>query len=152
MRMTVTLTLDELPAFAQRFWQEAAGKATVFLFYGEMGAGKTTLIEALCTAKGVKERMGSPTFSIINQYAYPENGEEKLLYHMDLYRLKDEEEVIGAGVEDCLYSGAICLVEWPQKAPGLFTGPVVSVSIETLDATRRQVNIKGPGGSMAEQL
>lgn len=149
--MTVAISLDEIPAFAERFWQHVQ-TANVFLFYGEMGAGKTTLIEALCAAKGVNERMGSPTFSIINQYAYTENGEEKMVYHIDLYRLKDEEEIIQAGVEDCVYSGNLCLIEWPQKAPGLFDSNAVKIFIEPIDATHRQVKIESSGGSMGEQL
>jgi tRNA threonylcarbamoyladenosine biosynthesis protein TsaE len=149
--MTVAISLNELPAFTQRFW-EAVKDNSVFLFYGEMGAGKTTLIEALCAAKGVNERMGSPTFSIINQYAYTENGKEKTVYHIDLYRLKDEEEIIQAGVEDCVYSGNICMVEWPQKAPGLFDSTATKIFIELIDATHRQVKIALPGGSIAEQL
>lgn len=149
--MTVAISLDDLPSFAEQFWKYTTG-TTVFLFYGEMGAGKTTIIEALCAAKGVKERMGSPTFSIINQYAYNENVEEKLIYHIDLYRLKDEEEIIQAGVEDCVYSGSICMIEWPQKAPNLFDETETKIFIEPLDATHRQVKIERPGGSVAEQL
>lgn len=151
MLMTVAISLDDINAFAQQFWTQV-NDARVFLFYGEMGAGKTTLIEALCAAKGVRERMGSPTFSIINQYAYTESGEEKRIYHIDLYRLKDEEEIIQAGVEDCVYSGAICMIEWPQKAPGLFDETATSIFIEPLDATHRTVKIEQPGGSIGEQL
>ena len=117
--MDVQVPINELPAFAQQFWQQV-GDTKVFLFFGEMGAGKTTIIEALCLAKGVKERMGSPTFSIINQYNYTVDGLENTIYHIDLYRLKDEEEIIQAGVEDCVYSNSICMIEWPQKAPHLF--------------------------------
>lgn len=149
--MDATVSLDEIPAFAHLFWTEIKDKK-VFLFHGEMGAGKTTLIEALCAAKGVKERMGSPTFSIINQYAYPENGVEERIYHIDLYRLKDEEEIIQAGVEDCVYSGSICMIEWPQKAPGLFDETAVNIFVEPLDATHRRVKIELPGGSIGEQL
>ena len=149
--MDVAISLDQLPLFAQQFWDYVKG-TTVFLFYGEMGAGKTTLIEALCVAKGVKERMGSPTFSIINQYGYTENGEEKTIYHIDLYRLKDEEEIIQAGVEDCVYSGDICMIEWPQKAPGLFDATAATVSIEPISDTERRVKISLAGGSLPEQL
>lgn len=150
MGMTSLVSLDNLPAFAHLFWGYVA-EANVFLFYGEMGAGKTTIIEALCAAKGVKERMGSPTFSIINQYAYAENGKQNLIYHIDLYRLKDEQEIIQAGVEDCVYSGAICMVEWPQKAPGLFDASAVKISIEPESDTQRRVKITLPNG-VAEQL
>lgn len=146
----VTISLKQLSAFAQRFWQQV-GDANVFLFYGEMGAGKTTIIEALCVAKGVKERMGSPTFSIINQYAYTERGEEKIVYHIDLYRLKDEEEIIGAGVEDCIYSGNLCFVEWPQKAPALFDERAAKVFIEAVSETERRINLVLPHRSVAEQ-
>ncbi|NTS39617.1 tRNA (adenosine(37)-N6)-threonylcarbamoyltransferase complex ATPase subunit type 1 TsaE [Flavisolibacter sp. BT320] len=149
--MDVAISLDQLPLFAQQFWDYVKG-TTVFLFYGEMGAGKTTLIETLCVAKGVKERMGSPTFSIINQYGYTENGEEKTIYHIDLYRLKDEEEIIQAGVEDCVYSGDICMIEWPQKAPGLFDATAATVSIEPISDTERRVKISLAGGSLPEQL
>lgn len=149
--MTVAISLGELPAFAQQFWT-AVGATKVLLFYGEMGAGKTTLIEALCAARGVKEHTSSPTFSIINQYGYFENGTEKLIYHIDLYRLKDEEEIIQAGVEDCVYSDSLCMVEWPQKAPDLFYPPAAKVFIEPVDATHRRVKIELPGGIMTEQL
>ena len=104
--------------------QEAAAKFlshidinNVFAFYGEMGAGKTTFIHALCDAMGVKGKVSSPTFSIINQYTTVQN---KTIYHLDLYRLKDETEAINAGVEDCLYSGNTCFVEWPEKALSIF--------------------------------
>lgn len=139
----VTVSIDALDVFAKMFWQQA-GSHKVFLFYGEMGAGKTTIIEALCLAKGVQERMGSPTFSIINQYSYEEMGAEKTIYHIDLYRLKDEEEIIQAGVEDCVYSGDICMIEWPQKAPGLFEDTAVKIFIEPINETQRSIKMVLP--------
>lgn len=114
--MEFQIRRDGIDRFAQQFWA-AVGSHRVFAFYGKMGAGKTTLIEALCRAKGVMESMGSPTFSIINEYRFRENGSESAIYHIDLYRLRDEQEIVQAGVEDCIYSGDICFVEWPQKAP-----------------------------------
>lgn len=146
----VTVSLDQLRAFANEFWQRV-GNAKVFLFYGEMGAGKTTMIETLCAARGVKERTGSPTFSIINQYGYVENGAEKVIYHIDLYRLKDEEEIVQAGIEDCVYSGNVCMIEWPQKAPGLFDEKAVKIFIETTGETERRVNLVLPQESVKEQ-
>jgi len=141
--MELQLSIDQLQQFATAFWNEADG-ARVFLFHGEMGAGKTTIIETLCAAKGVKERMGSPTFSIINEYEYPEGGKKKTIYHIDLYRLKDEEEIIQAGVEDCVYSGEICMIEWPQKAPHLFDENVAKVFVEPVDETHRSIKILLP--------
>lgn len=147
----VTVSLPHLADFARTFWQRA-GDTKVFLFYGEMGAGKTTVIEALCAAKGVAERTGSPTFSIINQYAYREGGGEKMIYHIDLYRLGDEEEIIRAGVEDCVYSGALCFVEWPQKAPGLFDQTAARIYLEPVSETERRINVVFPQGGVKEGL
>ncbi|RYY97738.1 MAG: tRNA (adenosine(37)-N6)-threonylcarbamoyltransferase complex ATPase subunit type 1 TsaE [Chitinophagaceae bacterium] len=140
--MTEEVTLDDLPAFAHRFWQ-AHAEDTVFTFYGPMGAGKTTLISALCAARGVTGA-SSPTFSIINEYALPGGGRAQRLYHMDLYRLRGVEEAVGAGVEDCLLSGAICLVEWPEQAAELFDETAVRVYVEALDDRRRRVRTEGP--------
>lgn len=132
--------LDNINVIATMFWK-AAGSATVFAFHGQMGAGKTTFIHALCDVKGVKDIVGSPTFSIINEYAYDCEGTPKPLFHMDLYRLKDEEEAQRAGVEDALYSGYICLVEWPEKAPGIFPDSTLHVYIELIDSKTRRIKI-----------
>lgn len=132
--------LDSINEIATMFWK-AAGNATVFAFHGQMGAGKTTFIHALCDAKGVKDVVGSPTFSIINEYAYDCEGTKRPLFHIDLYRLKDEEEAQRAGVEDALYSGYICLVEWPEKAPGIFPDNTFHVYIELVDSNTRRLKI-----------
>ncbi|MBS1917351.1 MAG: tRNA (adenosine(37)-N6)-threonylcarbamoyltransferase complex ATPase subunit type 1 TsaE [Bacteroidetes bacterium] len=125
--MEFTFDLEHIHNAAKKFWQ-LAGDKKVFAFHGEMGAGKTTFIHALCDEKKVKSTVGSPTFSIINEYAYDDGK----IFHIDLYRLKDEEDAIRAGVEDCLYTGAICLVEWPDKAPGIFPEETVHIHISTL--------------------
>ena len=139
--MEQQVLLDELSQFAARFWKAVNG-ATVFAFHGPMGAGKTTLITALCSYKGVLEPMSSPTFSIINEYTFFEGDKEKVIYHIDLYRLKDFDEVIQAGVEDCINSGHICLVEWPEKAPDLFDERTVHVFIEPESDTARRVKVE----------
>jgi len=104
-----------------------------------MGSGKTTFIHALCDVKGVKDVVGSPTFSIINEYVFEENGVIQKIYHIDLYRLKDEEEALRAGVEDCLYSDHICFVEWPEKAEDILPEETVHVAIRIVDEQTRQI-------------
>ncbi|MES2648604.1 MAG: tRNA (adenosine(37)-N6)-threonylcarbamoyltransferase complex ATPase subunit type 1 TsaE [Bacteroidota bacterium] len=111
----------------------------VLAFHGEMGAGKTTLISALCKALESSDIIGSPTFSIINQY---ETANGSKIYHMDWYRLRDEEEAIEAGVEDALYSGNVCLVEWPEKAPGLLPNKVLHVHLETVEPSVRSIRLQ----------
>jgi len=138
--MELQVSLDALHDFATAFWNDVS-QATVVLFHGAMGAGKTTLIAALCRAKGVQDPVSSPTFSIINEYAYPEHGVLKKLFHIDLYRLKSEEEVVQAGVEDAVYSGSLCFIEWPEKAPHLFDETAMHVLVEPVSATERLVKI-----------
>jgi tRNA threonylcarbamoyladenosine biosynthesis protein TsaE len=127
--MLFHVSLDQLSIFAKQFWKHA-GAVKVFAFHGPMGAGKTTIITALGRYRGVKDSMSSPTFSIINQYVFEEDGEEKSMYHIDLYRLERADEAVQAGVEDAVYSGGICMVEWPEKAPGLFDETAAHVYIE----------------------
>ena len=135
--MQLRVTLTNIDDFAEKFWQ-LAGNNKVFAFHGNMGAGKTTTIAALCRHKGVTDALGSPTFSIINEYYFPEGK----IFHIDLYRLKDEQEAIRAGVEDCLYSDHICFVEWPEKAPGIFPPDTVHAFIEVIDLETRQLTIQ----------
>jgi tRNA threonylcarbamoyladenosine biosynthesis protein TsaE len=138
--MEFRFSLDNINEVAKSCWQIAAkAGARVLAFHGQMGAGKTTFIHALCDVRGVKDVVGSPTFSIINEYLFIENGEEKKIYHIDLYRLRDEEEALQAGVEDCLYSDHLCLVEWPEKAPGIFPGNTIHIYIEAIDTQIRKL-------------
>ena len=135
--MELNFTLDKIAEAAEKF-VTATGNYKVFALQGEMGAGKTTFVHALCEAAGVKENISSPTFSIINQYT---TGQGQLIYHIDLYRLKNEEEAIQAGVEDCLYSGNTCFVEWPDKALGIFPDNTLHVSITAIDRNTRKLKI-----------
>ncbi|MGZ8541210.1 MAG: tRNA (adenosine(37)-N6)-threonylcarbamoyltransferase complex ATPase subunit type 1 TsaE [Chitinophagaceae bacterium] len=140
--MELVFSLGNIKDTATGFWNLTGG-ATVFAFHGNMGAGKTTFIHALCDVKGVKDTVGSPTFSIINEYEYAINGDVKKIFHIDLYRLKDEAEAIQAGVEDCLYSDHVCLVEWPDRSPGIFPEDTVHVYIDTIDSSLRRLRIEG---------
>ncbi|MEO6546818.1 MAG: tRNA (adenosine(37)-N6)-threonylcarbamoyltransferase complex ATPase subunit type 1 TsaE [Ferruginibacter sp.] len=133
--MEETLTLENITATARRI-TEATASHKVFAIQGEMGAGKTTLVHALCEVMGVKDNIASPTFSIINQYTTPQG---EIIYHMDLYRLKDEDEAISSGVEDCLYSGNRCFVEWPEKAWGIFPDNTLHVKITMINTNTRKV-------------
>jgi tRNA threonylcarbamoyladenosine biosynthesis protein TsaE len=100
-----------------------------------MGAGKTTFIHALCENLGVTSAIGSPTYSIINEYLAV-NG---TIFHMDWYRMKDEEEALEAGVEDALFSGNFCLVEWPERASQLLPEDTHHITIKVIDEKTRQI-------------
>ena len=106
-----------------------------------MGAGKTTFIQAICSILGVKENMGSPTFSIINQY---QSLDGHLIYHLDLYRIKSSQEAMEAGVEEVLYSGNYCFVEWPEKAKELFPDDTLHVSISIEENGERKIKVHLP--------
>jgi tRNA threonylcarbamoyladenosine biosynthesis protein TsaE len=138
--MEWVFTLHNINEVAKSCWA-AAGAGNVIAFHGEMGAGKTSFIHALCDVKGVKDVVGSPTFSIVNEYIYEKEGVEKKIFHIDLYRLKDEQEAIQAGIEDCLYSDHICLVEWPEKAAGIFPDHTIHVYLQAIDEQTRKLQI-----------
>lgn len=130
--MELYFSLSEIDQAAKAFWEQA-GDYRVIAFHAPMGTGKTTFIAALCRAKGVTGPTSSPTFSLINEYT---SSQGDPIYHIDLYRLRDEEEARQAGVEEVLYSGHICLVEWPEKAPGIFPENTLQVVLETHPETR----------------
>jgi tRNA threonylcarbamoyladenosine biosynthesis protein TsaE len=113
----------------------------VFAFSGDLGAGKTTFINALCKELGVTETVTSPTFSIIQEYAA---ANEKVIFHIDLYRIKNTEEAVEAGIEDCIYSNDICFVEWPAKAPSIFPLETVYSNFEILGAYTRKLIVQLP--------
>jgi tRNA threonylcarbamoyladenosine biosynthesis protein TsaE len=133
--MDAIFGLEQIRQVAAAVWKEGK-KHKVWAFHAEMGTGKTTFIHALCEVLGVSGAVSSPTFAIINEYNSHEAG---VIYHMDWYRLKDEEEAVNAGVEDCLLSGHLCLVEWPDKAEGLLPTDTYHIRMETLDAATRRI-------------
>jgi len=110
----------------------------VWLFHGEMGAGKTTLIKEVCHALQVVDTMSSPTFSIVNEYATRENDK---VFHFDFYRIKNEAEALDIGTEEYFYSGYTCLVEWPEKIPSLLPPTYADVTLTTVDEQHRTIAI-----------
>ncbi len=115
-----------------------AGEEKIFLFYGEMGAGKTTLINSLCAVLGTEDKTSSPTFSIVNEYSL-KNGS---IFHFDFYRLRNQNEAFDFGYEDYFYSGNYCFIEWPEKIPDLWPDSFVKVEISVLDEEKRVIKLE----------
>ncbi len=126
---------SELENVAMELLNAAKG-LNVWLFFGEMGSGKTTLIKVIGKALGVKELMSSPTFSIVNEY---KSGEAKKIYHFDLYRLTSEKEVFEIGAEEYFYSNELCLVEWPEKLGTLTPGNHFKIRITPSGPLHRKI-------------
>jgi len=136
MLLTAT-SLTQLPSIASEIMSFAAN-ARIFLFYGDMGAGKTTLIKALCQCLGTSEPVTSPTFSIVNEYI----GTKNKINHFDFYRLKNQTEALDMGYEEYFYSDAYCFIEWPEKIAGLLPDHYVRVSITAQADNSRQIIIE----------
>lgn len=125
--------------------QEALGARRKVALYGEMGAGKTTIVNAFCAFLGVEGHTSSPTFSIVNEYRYTDDaGMPALVHHLDLYRLQRLEEVLDIGMEDLLDDPWYCFIEWPQIAEPLFAEDVVKIQIEVLSESARRLLILNP--------
>jgi tRNA threonylcarbamoyladenosine biosynthesis protein TsaE len=135
--MELIYSLADIEAAARQLWA-CSGPGKVVALHGAMGAGKTTLIHSLCEQLGVKEAVSSPTFSLINQYSSPMGA----IYHIDLYRLSSLDEALRAGVEEALFSGDTCFVEWPEKAQGIFPEHTLHVYLETLEGQKRKITIR----------
>lgn len=107
-----------------------------------MGAGKTTLIRALCKELGVEETVSSPTFSIVNEYR---DKNDNSVYHFDFYRIEDEQEALDMGVFDYFDSGDLCLVEWPSCIQSLIPDKHLSIQLTAIDSSMRQLEISYHG-------
>ncbi len=132
--------IDELPTIASELLRVAI-EIKVVTFKGEMGSGKTTLISELCKQIGVTDHVSSPTFAIINEYAYLSDRLNSALFHIDLYRMEDEDEARRAGIEECLYSGKLCFVEWPQRVPSIMPDEFIQVELEYDGQARRRIRV-----------
>lgn len=134
--MNITFSLNDIQQ-AVSYVYEVGKNYAVWAIHGNMGAGKTTFIHALCKKLGVTSTIGSPTYSIINEY---KGVNETTIYHMDWYRLKNEEEALQAGVEECLLSGNLCLIEWPEIAKGLLPEDVFHIHIQMKNTEQRNIS------------
>lgn len=132
MQHIIINSTSELPSAAKKLL-EAFPDKKIFAFYGQMGAGKTTLIKSLCEVMGVNNTVSSPTFSIVNEYL-SEKGEK--IFHFDFYRINSEAEAYDMGYEDYFYSNAYCFIEWPEKISELLPPDFVKVNITVKDEIR----------------
>jgi len=121
-------------AAAQFIIEKPAGN--VIAFYGSMGAGKTTFIKSLCRVLGVPDIVNSPTFTIINEY---KTREGKPVYHFDLYRIEKIAELYDIGIDEFIYSGHLCLIEWPEKMEQILPEDCIRVTINVLDSGSREL-------------
>lgn len=135
--MKITFSLDEIHLAAQQIIDSNPRK--VILFYGEMGAGKTTFIKNFVKKIGVDDTTSSPTFSLVNEYA---THDDDLIYHFDMYRLKNEHEAYDMGMDEYLYSGHWCLIEWPEKIPTLIPHDHSTIKIKTLPDGQRELEFR----------
>ncbi len=131
--------IENLPVSAKDFLRKTKGNKK-FAFYGKMGAGKTTFIKAICNELGAKETVNSPSFTLINEYQ-AKSGE--LIFHFDLYRIKEIEELYDIGYEDYFYSNSYLFIEWPELAEDLLPGDICRVYLQEKENGNRIISFTG---------
>lgn len=129
-------SVTQLPQAAHKLL-DFADQHKIFLFFGDMGSGKTTFIKSICKKIGVNDLVSSPTFSIINEYSSAVGP----VYHFDFYRLKNEAEAFDLGLEEYLYAGNYCFIEWPEKIIGFWPARYISVNLKIINQNVRQFEI-----------
>lgn len=134
--MNIVFSLDQIQEAAEQIIAQKPKK--IILFNGEMGVGKTTLIKQLCKSLGVEDATSSPTFSLVNEYYTSSN---QIVYHFDFYRLNKETEALDMGVDDYLYSGNWCFIEWSEKIANLIPEEHSVVTIELLADGKRNLEL-----------
>ena len=136
--LTFSYEFESIDQAVQRILQHA-GDEKIWVFKGEMGAGKTTLIKSIAKALGVEEGMSSPTFSIVNEY---QTVSGELIYHFDFYRIDEPKEALEIGVEEYFYSGKICFLEWAEKIAQFLPENFFFIRIETETKSRRKISLQ----------
>lgn len=136
INMEIIFSLDEIDTVAKKILSENPKK--VILFNGNMGVGKTTLIKSLAKNLGVTDSTSSPTFSLVNEYQIPDNHN---IYHFDVYRLKNEIEALDMGIDDYIYSGNWCFIEWSEKIPNLIPEEHCVITIQLLPDGKRKLQL-----------
>lgn len=133
-------TEAQIPEIVPQVLEYTAGRK-LFALTGEIGAGKTTFVKSICTHLGCEVPATSPTYAIVNEYAYSDAQVEKLVYHIDLYRLSELEETLAIGIEEYLYSDQYCFIEWPELIEDLLPEDTVRIKIELLPNSDRKIII-----------
>lgn len=119
-----------------------SNRQNIWIFYGDMGAGKTTLIKAIANEFGIEDNVHSPTFSLVNEYR---NLQDDVFYHFDFYRIKNETEAMDIGIDEYFDSGDLCFIEWPQKIPTLLPEMYLKIDIKITSPTTRELNLSQHG-------
>jgi tRNA threonylcarbamoyladenosine biosynthesis protein TsaE len=132
--------LSDIESAAAKFL-ELKGRSSVIALYGGMGAGKTTFTKALCSVLGVVDGVNSPTFNIVNEYRTT-SGEA--VYHFDFYRIESIAEALDIGFEEYLYSGDLCIIEWPEKVEQILPDDTLKVQISVLNNHYRELTFGSP--------
>lgn len=134
--MQISYDLSDIEAIADKIVTTV--RSNVLLFYGEMGAGKTTLIKAIAKKIGVTDTISSPTFSIVNEYV---TGNDQLIYHFDFYRITNQEEALDMGFEEYIYNGDWIFIEWPDNISKFLPNEADIIKIEKQKANKRAISI-----------
>lgn len=127
---------EDVPELARNILDASTGHR-IFALYGDLGAGKTTLVKAICAQLGSGDTVKSPTFAIVNEY----DSQQGLIYHFDFYRIEHIEEVYDLGYEEYFYSGNYCFIEWPEMIEELVPEEAVRVRITATGPTSRNIEI-----------
>jgi len=134
--MIYVVNLEELSNTASEILK--TNKTKIFCFYGDMGAGKTTIIKHFCRILGYEKEVQSPTFSIINEYSNANVN----IHHMDLYRLENEFQLVDLGIEEYIYGNSYCFIEWPQLIENILYEPYCKIKISVLEEQKRKLEVK----------